>query len=308
MGLGYLTSDFLLSPLLPPAPTSFPFSSSLGVPDSFLCSYSLPGVLVSFSLLSAGLPVFHPSSEGHRARGCASEEARVPRDRREVPSGEGARGWGARGTAAWPGGRLGSGARARALRAPGAPPAAGAAACSPPPPARLTYGSEALRGGDCSKMAAGCCGVKKQKLSSSPPSGSGGGGGASSSSHCSGESQCRAGELGLGGAGTRLNGLGGLAGGGSGSGCTLSPPQGCGGGGGGISLSPPPSCGVGTLLSTPAAATSSSPSLSPAASSSSPGSRKMVVSAEMCCFCFDVLYCHLYGYQQPRTPRFTNEP
>ncbi|XP_027951827.1 AMME syndrome candidate gene 1 protein isoform X1 [Eumetopias jubatus] len=157
-------------------------------------------------------------------------------------------------------------------------------------------------------MAAGCCGVKKQKLSSSPPSGSGGGGGASSSSHCSVESQCRAGELGLGGAGTRLNGLGGLAGGGSGSGCTLSPPQGCGGGGGGISLSPPPSCGVGTLLSTPAAATSSSPSLSSAASSSSPGSRKMVVSAEMCCFCFDVLYCHLYGYQQPRTPRFTNEP
>ncbi|XP_075394718.1 nuclear protein AMMECR1 [Tenrec ecaudatus] len=159
-------------------------------------------------------------------------------------------------------------------------------------------------------MAAGCCGVKKQKLSSSPPSGSGGGGGASSSSHCSGESQCRAAELGLGGAGPRLNGLGGLTGGGSGSGsgCTLSPPQGCGGGGGGISLSPPPSCGVGTLLSTPAAATSSSPSSSSAASSSSPGSRKMVVSAEMCCFCFDVLYCHLYGYQQPRTPRFTNEP
>uniref|UniRef100_A0A2R8M334 AMMECR nuclear protein 1 n=1 Tax=Callithrix jacchus TaxID=9483 RepID=A0A2R8M334_CALJA len=156
-------------------------------------------------------------------------------------------------------------------------------------------------------MAAGCCGVKKQKLSSSPPSGSGGGGGASSSSHCSGESQCQAGELGLGGAGTRLNGLGGLTGGGSGSGCTLSPPEGCGGGGG-IALSPPPSCGVGTLLSTPAAATSSSPSSSSAAPSSSPGSRKMVVSAEMCCFCFDVLYCHLYGYQQPRTPRFTNEP
>ncbi|XP_048652822.1 AMME syndrome candidate gene 1 protein [Marmota marmota marmota] len=156
-------------------------------------------------------------------------------------------------------------------------------------------------------MAAGCCGVKKQKLSSSPPSGSGGGGGASSSTHCSGESQCRAGELGLGGAGTRLNGLGGLTGGGSGSGCTLSPPQSCGGGRG-ISLSPPLSCGVGTLLSTPAAATASSPSSSSAASSSSPGSRKMVVSAEMCCFCFDVLYCHLYGYQQPRTPRFTNEP
>lgn len=79
---------------------------------------------------------------------------------------------------------------------------------------------------------------------------------------------------------------------------------GSGSGGGGISLSPPLSCGVGTLLSTPAAATASSPS----SSSSSPGSRKMVVSAEMCCFCFDVLYCHLYGYQQPRTPRFTNEP
>ncbi|KAG8510647.1 AMME syndrome candidate gene 1 protein [Galemys pyrenaicus] len=187
-------------------------------------------------------------------------------------------------------------------------PGGRAAACSPPSAVRLTYGSEALRGGDCSKMAAGCCGVKKQKLSSSPPSGSGGGGGASSSSHCSGESQCRAGELGLGGAGPRLNGLGGLAGGGSGSGGTLSPPQGCGGGGGGLSLSPPPSCGVGTLLSTPAAATASSPSSLSAASSSSPGSRKMVVSAEMCCFCFDVLYCHLYGYQQPRTPRFTNEP
>ncbi|XP_044283281.1 AMME syndrome candidate gene 1 protein isoform X2 [Varanus komodoensis] len=34
----------------------------------------------------------------------------------------------------------------------------------------------------------------------------------------------------------------------------------------------------------------------------------MVVSAEMCCFCFDVLYCHLYGYQPPRSPRFTNDP
>ncbi|XP_041502897.1 AMME syndrome candidate gene 1 protein [Microtus oregoni] len=150
------------------------------------------------------------------------------------------------------------------------------------------------------------CGVKKQKLSSLPPSGSGGGGGASSSSHCSGESQCRAGELGLGGAGMRLNGLGGLSGGGGGGGCTHSPPQGCGGGGsgGGISLSPPLSCGVGTLLSTPAAATASSPS----SSSSSPGSRKMVVSAEMRCFCFDVLYCHLHECQQPRNPRFTNEP
>ncbi|XP_044161815.1 AMME syndrome candidate gene 1 protein [Bufo gargarizans] len=124
--------------------------------------------------------------------------------------------------------------------------------------------------GDCSKMAAGCCGVKKQKLSSSPPSGSGGPGGP----HCSGESQCRGAELGLGGPGngpsgnSRVNGLS--------CGNSLSP--GCG------TLSP--GCG----------------------SSLSPGSRKMVVSAEMCCFCFDVLYSHLYGYQPPRTPRFTNDP
>ncbi|KAM9326185.1 nuclear protein AMMECR1 isoform 2-T2 [Gastrophryne carolinensis] len=124
--------------------------------------------------------------------------------------------------------------------------------------------------GDCSKMAAGCCGVKKQKLSCSPPSGSGGPGGP----HCSGESQCRGAELGLGGSGSgpggssRVNGLA--------CGNSLSP--GCG------TLSP--GCG----------------------SSLSPGSRKMVVSAEMCCFCFDVLYCHLYGYQPPRTPRFTNDP
>ncbi|XP_032886700.1 AMME syndrome candidate gene 1 protein isoform X1 [Amblyraja radiata] len=39
-----------------------------------------------------------------------------------------------------------------------------------------------------------------------------------------------------------------------------------------------------------------------------PGGRSMVVNAEMCCFCFDVLYCHLYGYQPPRSPRFTNDP
>ena len=71
--------------------------------------------------------------------------------------------------------------------------------------------------------------------------------------------------------------------------------------GGDISLSPALSCPVGTLLSTPAA--SSPSSLSP-----TPGSGKMVVSAEMCCFCFEVLSCHLYGYQQPRTPGFTNEP
>ncbi|XP_043913133.1 AMME syndrome candidate gene 1 protein-like [Protopterus annectens] len=127
--------------------------------------------------------------------------------------------------------------------------------------------------GDCSKMAAGCCGVKKQKLSSSPPSGSAAGPG---SSHCNGDTQCR-GELVLSGSGsgnvgnTRVNGLG------LGCGSTLSS-----------------SCG-GTLSSS-------------CSSSLSPAPRKMVVSAEMCCFCFDVLYCHLYGYQPPRNPRFTNEP
>ncbi|XP_078544924.1 nuclear protein AMMECR1 [Lissotriton helveticus] len=136
-------------------------------------------------------------------------------------------------------------------------------------------------GGERSKMAAGCCGVKKQKLSSSPPS-SAGGPGAGGTSHCNGgERQCR-GELGLGGpagggvtaagngGGRVVNGLGGL------SGCaSLSPAAGC-------------------------------TSLSPA--NHSPGTRKMVVSAEMCCYCFDVLYCHLYGYQPPRSPRFTNDP
>lgn len=288
-----------------PAPyTSFWFpASSRSLPTSCLSSHS--SLSCSLFFLPLGFSVFHPPPGAGLPGGASRAGPTIGAKPRKLVAR--AAGGDARTPEPRQAGQPGSGAaRARASRprAPGAPPEAGAAACSPPPPARLTYGSEALRGGDCSKMAAGCCGVKKQKLSSSPPSGSGGGGGASSSSHCSGDSQCRAGELGLGGAGTRLNGLGGLSGGGGG-GCTLSPPQGCGGGGGGgISLSPPLSCGVGTLLSTPAAATASSPS----SSSSSPGSRKMVVSAEMCCFCFDVLYCHLYGYQQPRTPRFTNEP
>ncbi|NP_001091328.1 uncharacterized protein LOC100037162 isoform X2 [Xenopus laevis] len=33
-----------------------------------------------------------------------------------------------------------------------------------------------------------------------------------------------------------------------------------------------------------------------------------VVTAEMGCYCFDVLYCHLHGLPQPRLPRFTNDP
>ncbi|XP_062440385.1 nuclear protein AMMECR1 isoform X2 [Rhea pennata] len=148
-------------------------------------------------------------------------------------------------------------------------------------------------GGDGSKMAAGCCGVKKQKLSSSPPSGSAGPGGGGGGSHCGGAAAAAAG--GEPGAlpppgGPRLNGLGGLAGGAAG--CALSPPL-------------PPSCGGGPAgLSPPAASLLSSPG----AGSGGPGCRKMVVSAEMCCFCFDVLYCHLYGYQPPRSPRFTNDP
>ncbi|XP_072482527.1 nuclear protein AMMECR1 [Notamacropus eugenii] len=171
-------------------------------------------------------------------------------------------------------------------------------------------GKKRRAGGGCSKMAAGCCGVKKQKLSSSPPSGSaaassspsssctagphppcGGGGGGSS------EGQGRARELGLGGAGARLNGL---ASGGGGGGSV-----------GGIPLSAPSGCGGGSLLPAAAAPPAAAPPPQPqplAAPAPGGGARKMVVSPEMCCFCFDVLYCHLNGYQQPRAPRFTNEP
>ncbi|KAL7853532.1 hypothetical protein AOLI_G00203760 [Acnodon oligacanthus] len=145
-------------------------------------------------------------------------------------------------------------------------------------------------------MAAGCCGVKKQKLSGSP--GSGGPGGAGSG--VAGAGHCGS-DLGIGSSSTvvagnvnRVNGLGGPGGSSSSSG---------GGGGGGSS-------GNSTALSpTPGGynSTGLSPNLSPGPGSGS-GARKMVVSAEMCCFCFDVLYCHLYGYQPPRTPRFTNDP
>ncbi|XP_027321202.1 nuclear protein AMMECR1 isoform X4 [Anas acuta] len=160
------------------------------------------------------------------------------------------------------------------------------------PPA---MGRKRCVGGDGSKMAAGCCGVKKQKLSSSPPSGAAGPGSGGGGSHCGGAAAAAAG--GEPGAlpppgGPRLNGLGGLAGGAAG--CALAPPL-------------PPSCGGGAAgLSPPAAAASLLSS--PGAGSGGPGCRKMVVSAEMCCFCFDVLYCHLYGYQPPRSPRFTNDP
>ncbi|XP_005396931.1 PREDICTED: AMMECR1-like protein [Chinchilla lanigera] len=36
--------------------------------------------------------------------------------------------------------------------------------------------------------------------------------------------------------------------------------------------------------------------------------KNLVVTAEMCCYCFDVLCCHLYGFPQLRRPRFTNDP
>ncbi|XP_023698622.1 nuclear protein AMMECR1-like isoform X2 [Paramormyrops kingsleyae] len=138
-------------------------------------------------------------------------------------------------------------------------------------------------GADCSKMAAGCCGVKKPKLSGSPGSGGPGsaGSGMPGTGHCGTDlgigssSAVQAGNV------SRPNGLGG-----PGSSC---------GGGSVNSMSPTPgSYGANGL----------SPNLSPGLG----GGRRMVVSAEMCCFCFDVLYCHLYGYQPPRTPRFTNDP
>ncbi|XP_036379461.1 AMME syndrome candidate gene 1 protein isoform X2 [Megalops cyprinoides] len=141
-------------------------------------------------------------------------------------------------------------------------------------------------GADCSKMAAGCCGVKKQKLSGSPGSGGpgGAGSGAAGTGHCGSD-------LGIGSSSTvaagsvnRVNGLGG-PGGSSSTNSTNA-------------LSPTPGGYNSTGLS---------PNLSPGSGSGS-GGRKMVVSAEMCCFCFDVLYCHLYNYQAPRTPRFTNDP
>ncbi|KAM4547179.1 nuclear protein AMMECR1 isoform 1-T1 [Fundulus diaphanus] len=151
-------------------------------------------------------------------------------------------------------------------------------------------------GADCTKMAAGCCGVKKQKLSGSP--GSGGPGGVGAGSGVAGTGHCGS-ELGIGSSATvaatanvsRANGLGGPGGNVGGS-------SGSGSSGGTNALSPAPAGYTTSGLS---------PNLSPGPGSGS-GGRKMVVSAEMCCFCFDVLYCHLYGYQPPRTPRFTNDP
>lgn len=32
-----------------------------------------------------------------------------------------------------------------------------------------------------------------------------------------------------------------------------------------------------------------------------------IAKAEMCYFCFDVLYCHLYHLEPPRVPSFSND-
>ncbi|XP_065131739.1 nuclear protein AMMECR1-like [Paramisgurnus dabryanus] len=135
------------------------------------------------------------------------------------------------------------------------------------------------------RMAAGCCGVKKQKLSGSPGAGGPGGArsGVSGTGHCGSELGIRSSSTVVAGNVNRVNGLG--CPGGSSSSNTNA-------------LSPTPGGYKSTGLS---------PNLGPGPGSGS-GARKMVVSAEMCCFCFDVLYCHLYGYQPPRTPRFTNDP
>lgn len=166
-------------------------------------------------------------------------------------------------------------------------------AFGPALPAVTAMGRKRCVGADCSKMAAGCCGVKKQKLSGSPGSGGpgGAGSGAAGTGHCGSD-------LGIGSSSTvvagnvnRVNGLGGPGGSGTSSNSGGSSNT-------STALSPNPGAYNSTGLS---------PNLSPGPGSSS-GVRKMVVSAEMCCFCFDVLYCHLYGYQPPRTPRFTNDP
>ncbi|XP_054566064.1 AMMECR1-like protein [Eptesicus fuscus] len=36
--------------------------------------------------------------------------------------------------------------------------------------------------------------------------------------------------------------------------------------------------------------------------------KNQVVTPEMCCYCFDVLYRHLHGFPQPRRPGFPDEP
>ncbi|KAG2463534.1 AMMR1 protein, partial [Polypterus senegalus] len=164
-------------------------------------------------------------------------------------------------------------------------------AFTPAPPAVTVMGRKRCVGADCSKMAAGCCGVKKQKLSGSPGSGSWRSGKwGAATGHCGSD-------LGIGSSSfsavavgnvNRVNGLGGPGGSNSSTSSTNSS----------NALSPTPGGFNPAGLS---------PNLSPGPGSGS-GGRKMVVSAEMCCFCFDVLYCHLYGYQPPRTPRFTNDP
>uniref|UniRef100_H3BCD0 AMMECR1 like n=1 Tax=Latimeria chalumnae TaxID=7897 RepID=H3BCD0_LATCH len=123
------------------------------------------------------------------------------------------------------------------------------------------------------KMAAGCCGVKKPKLS---------GGGAHSHGNLVGTAPGSS--SGLHHNHQHSEGSNGRE---SGSTATLG------------SLNPPvtrinPMSGALSPLSRP--------------NGTGNGTKNLVVSAEMCCYCFDVLYCHLYGFPQPRLPRFTNDP
>ncbi|KTF96947.1 hypothetical protein cypCar_00033392 [Cyprinus carpio] len=134
-----------------------------------------------------------------------------------------------------------------------------------------------------SKMAAGCCGVKKAEVVGIPGGPGGAGSGVAGTGHCGSELGIGSSSTVVGGNVNRVNGLGGP----------------------GLSTCSSSSNNTNALSPTPGGynSTGLSPTLSPGS-----GARKMVVSAEMCCFCFDVLYCHLYGYQPPRTPRFTNDP
>jgi hypothetical protein len=54
-------------------------------------------------------------------------------------------------------------------------------------------------------------------------------------------------------------------------------------------------------------ASSSSSSSCPSPQSARGGGRNMIAKPEMCYFCFDVLYSHLYHLDPPRVPAFTND-
>ncbi|XP_029815008.1 LOW QUALITY PROTEIN: AMME syndrome candidate gene 1 protein [Manacus vitellinus] len=168
------------------------------------------------------------------------------------------------------------------------------AAARPPPAGRppAWVGRAACGGGRPPRLARGCCGVKKPETLQLPPSGLGRPGGGGGGSHCGGAAAA-GGEAGgaLPRRGAPPDTASG-AGGGAAAGCALSP------------LACRPACGRGPGRLSPAVRLAAR----------LPGSRrarrrKMVVSAEMCCFCFDcALLLHLYGLPAPRSPAFTNDP